>query len=132
MNASEKTLATVERFNEMFNQHDVDAVMQLMTDDVVFENTSGGRFEGAANVRTLLQRAFELMTPGWFNTEDIFLADDRVVVLWAYRFNKAEPERGHIRGVDIFRVRNDKVAEKCSYVKSADFVQKLGLQLAGT
>jgi steroid delta-isomerase-like uncharacterized protein len=132
MTASEQILATIERFNEVFNQHDVDAVMQLMTDDVVFENTSGGRFEGVDGVRAVLQRAFELMAPGGFDTEDIFPAGNRVVVLWKYHFNRAEPEQGHIRGVDIFRVRNDKVAAKFSYVKSADFVQKLGLQIAGT
>ena len=34
--------------------------MELMTDDVVFENTSGGRFEGQDCVRAVLARAFEL------------------------------------------------------------------------
>ena len=37
--ATAETLATIERFNDAFNRHDVDAVMTLMTDDVVFENT---------------------------------------------------------------------------------------------
>jgi ketosteroid isomerase-like protein len=129
MNATDDALATVERFNELFNQHDVEAVVQQMTDDVVFENTSGGRFKGQEAVRALLQRAFGLMSPGWFDTEDIFAAGDRVVVLWKYTFNRAEPEAGHIRGVDIFRVRSGRVAEKFSYVKSEDFVQKIGLQI---
>ena len=34
------TLATIDRFNEALNRHDVDAVMALMTDDCIFENTS--------------------------------------------------------------------------------------------
>ena len=33
------TIATVERFNDALNRHDVDAVMALMTDDCIFENT---------------------------------------------------------------------------------------------
>ena len=50
MSGTEPTPTTIARFNEAFNRHDVEAVLQLMTDDVVFENTSGGRFEGQAAV----------------------------------------------------------------------------------
>lgn len=129
MDATEDTLATVTRFNEAFNQKDVEAVVGMMTPDVVFENTSGGRFEGQETVRTVLDRAFQLMSAGWFKTEEIMTWEDRAVVLWEYAFDKADPGRGHVRGVDIFRVRDDRVSEKFSYVKSEEFVQKLGLQL---
>ena len=60
--ATAETLATIERFNEAFNRHDVDAVMALMTDDVVFENTSpppdGERHEGQAPVRAFWETFF--------------------------------------------------------------------------
>ena len=43
-------LATVDAFNEAFNTHDVDAVMNLMTDDAVFEypyaDAASRRIEG--------------------------------------------------------------------------------------
>jgi steroid delta-isomerase-like uncharacterized protein len=132
MSGTEPIPATIARFNEAFNQHDVEAVMRLMTDDIVFENTSGGRFEGHAAVRGVLTRAFELMSMGRFDTEGMFAAGDRCVVLWTYTFNTAEPERGHVRGVDVFRVRDGLVAEKFSYVKSGEFVQQLGLQMPRT
>jgi ketosteroid isomerase-like protein len=129
MDPAQDLLATVERFNDVFNQKDVEAVMEMMTPDVVFENTSGGRFEGQETVRAVLDRAFGLMSAGWFETEEIMALGDRAVVLWKYVFDKEHPERGHIRGADVFRVRGDRVAEKFSYVKSEEFVQKLGLQL---
>jgi ketosteroid isomerase-like protein len=132
MNASNHTLATVELFNEAFNRHDVEAVMKLMTDDIVFENTSGGRFDGQEAVRGVLTRAFELMSTGWFETEEAIAVEDRCVVLWTYTFHKKEPERGNVRGVDVFRVRDGMVAEKLSYVKSEDFVRRLGLQIPRT
>jgi len=48
------TLATIQQFNDAFNRHDVDAVMALMTDDCVFENTypppDGERSVGQAAV----------------------------------------------------------------------------------
>jgi ketosteroid isomerase-like protein len=129
MSAPDQTLMTIRSFDEAFNRHDVDAVIKLMTEDVVFENTSGGHFEGHEVVRRVLTRAFELMSAGWFETEDMFATGDRGVVRWTYRFHKEEPERGHIRGVDLFRVRNELVAEKLSYVKSEDFVRQLGLEI---
>jgi steroid delta-isomerase-like uncharacterized protein len=129
MSTTERILRLIEHFNEAFNQHDVEAVIKLMADDIVFENTSGGRFEGQEAVRAVLTRAFALMSKGWFDTEDMFAAADRCVVLWTYTFNREEPERGHVRGVDIFRVRDGLVAEKFSYVKSEEFVKQLGLQL---
>jgi steroid delta-isomerase-like uncharacterized protein len=129
MSGTEETPTTIARFNEAFNQRDVEAVVQLTTDDIVFENTSGGRFEGQLAVGRVLTRAFELMSRGRFDTEDMFAAGDRCVVQWTYTFDTEEPERGRVRGVDIFRVRGGLVAEKFSYVKSEEFVQQLGLEL---
>jgi limonene-1,2-epoxide hydrolase len=132
MSSMEQTLATIERFNEAFNRHDLDTVLQLMTDDIVFENTSNGRFEGQVAVRGVLSRAFEILALGWFETEEMFACEDRCVVRWVYTFNREDPTRENVRGVDLFRVRNAKVAEKLSYVKSGEFVQKLGLQIPRT
>lgn len=52
---SDQTRAAVDRFNEAFNRHDVDALMSCMTSDCVFENTrpapDGTRLVGQAAVR---------------------------------------------------------------------------------
>jgi ketosteroid isomerase-like protein len=110
------TLGVIDRFNAAFNRHDVDAVMALMTDDVVFENTSpppdGERYEGQAAVRGFWERFFAGSPNARFETEDTFAAGDRALVRWRYSWGD-----GHIRGVDVFRVRDGKVAEKLSYVK---------------
>jgi limonene-1,2-epoxide hydrolase len=129
MTPTDQTLATIEAFNEAFNLHDINAVLKLTTEDIVFENTSGGRFEGQEAVRAVLTRAFELMSLGWFDTEDVFAVEDRCVVLWTYTFNREKPEGSQVRGLDVFRVRDRRVAEKYSSVKSEEFVQKLGLRI---
>ena len=114
------TLETIERFNAAFGRHDVDAVMALMTDDCVFENTSpppdGQRHVGAAAVRAVWEEFFRSSPSAAFETEDTFASGDRCVVRWRYRWRNADGE-GHVRGVDLFRVRDGKVAEKLSYVK---------------
>lgn len=117
---TQSTLQTVERFNEAFNAHDVDRVMELMTGDCVFENTrpppDGERVEGQREVRAFWEAFFQRSPEARFTTEEIFAAGDRCVVRWRYDWIR-DGEPGHIRGVDLFRVRGSRVAEKLSYVK---------------
>jgi ketosteroid isomerase-like protein len=120
LDAAQLTIAAVERFNSAFNLHDVNGVMEAMTEDCVFENTSPGpdgtRLEGAVSVRTYWEKFFTANTDAFFETEDIFATDDRCVVRWIYRKTK-EGWPWHLRGVDVFRVKDGKVAEKLAYVK---------------
>jgi ketosteroid isomerase-like protein len=115
------TLEVIQRFNDAFNRHDVGAVMAAMTEDCVFENThpppDGERYYGQAAVRAFWERFFASSPHATFETEDIFAGGDRGVVCWLYRWVEQDGKRGHIRGVDVFRVRDGKVAEKFSYVK---------------
>lgn len=115
------TLAAINRFNAAFNRHDVDAIMAAMTDDCVFEDTypppDGRRFEGQAAVRGAWEELFRSSPDAAFETEDLFVADDRCTARWIYRYTKEDGTKHHIRGVDVFRVRDGKVAEKLAYVK---------------
>lgn len=115
------TLATIAQFNEVFNQHDVDAVMALFTEDCVFEGTGpapdGMRFEGQASVREVWAGFFASSPQARFEFEETFATGDRCVVRWIYNWVDEAGKPGHIRGVDVFRVRDGKVAEKFSYVK---------------
>ncbi|MEX0875460.1 MAG: nuclear transport factor 2 family protein [Actinomycetota bacterium] len=120
MSTAEATKAVIDRFNEAFNRHDVDAVMALMTDDVVFDNTTppdGRRYEGQEAVRAFWTGFFAGNPGAWFDTEDTIADGDRCVVQWRFTFDKEKSDSGHVRGVDVFRVRDEKVAEKLSYVK---------------
>jgi ketosteroid isomerase-like protein len=114
------TIAAVRCFDEAFGRHDVEAVMAAMTDDCVFENTypppDGERHVGPAAVRAAWEDFFRSSPDAVFETEETFPSGDRCVVRWRYRWRNVEGE-GHVRGVDIFRVRDGKVAEKLSYVK---------------
>lgn len=110
------TLAAVERFNAAFARCDVDAVMAQMTDDCVFDSTQpapdGQRFEGQAAVRGFWEEFFAATPSARFASEETLVSADRAVVRWTFHW-----DGGHVRGVDVFRVRDGKVAEKLSYVK---------------
>jgi ketosteroid isomerase-like protein len=115
------TLDVIDRFNDAFNRRDVEEIMALMTNDVVFENTSprpdGERYDGQESVRGFWEQFFASSPNARFDSEDIFGAGDRCTVRWIYNWTDAEGKSGHVRGVDVFRVRDGKVAEKLSYVK---------------
>jgi ketosteroid isomerase-like protein len=110
------TVAAVARFNAAFERHDTDAVMAAMTDDCAFESTGpapdGERHEGAAAVRAVWEQFFGSNASARFETEEQFAVGDRCVIRWRYDWRE-----GHVRGIDVFRVRNGLVAEKLSYVK---------------
>ncbi|MDQ2670798.1 MAG: nuclear transport factor 2 family protein [Gemmatimonadota bacterium] len=114
------TRDVVDRFNEAFNRHDVPAIMALMTADCVFDSTrpppDGERFEGQDAVAAYWTAFFARSPAAKFEAEEIFTCGDRCVVRWVYHWIRDEKE-GHVRGVDVFRVRDGLVAEKLSYVK---------------
>jgi hypothetical protein len=89
--------------------------MALTTDDCIFDNTSpapdGTSHVGRDSIREAWQPISDDMS-AQFDAEETFGAGDRVVQLWRYTW-----ANGHVRGVDVFRVRDGRVAEKRSYVK---------------
>ncbi len=115
------TLAAIEHFNEAFNRHDVDALMAFMAEDCVFENTfpppDGERHAGRAAIRLIWEQFFRASPHATFDFEETFACGERCVVRWRYRWVEADGVTGHIRGVDVFRVQDGKIAEKLSYVK---------------
>jgi cation diffusion facilitator family transporter len=118
--SSDATVAAVDRFNEAFNRHDVDAVMAAMTDDCVFENTSppnGQRYEGQDQVRAAWQEFFAASPTAHFDGEDVIATGDRCIVQWRYSWTNDDGSTSALRGVDVLRVRDGKVAEKFAYVK---------------
>ena len=113
-------LDVVDRFGDALNAGDIDAVMALMTDDCLFENTSpfpdGEVFRGQHAVRGFWTELAK--TPGMrFDTEEAVVAGDRVTTRWRYFWTNADGTEGHVRGTDLFKIRDGKVAEKLSYVK---------------
>jgi len=118
---NETTRFTIDQFNDALNRHDIDAVMALMTGDCVFENPSpfpdGKRYEGPQAVRAFWTEFLAGSPAAYFEAEEIVTAGDRCVVRWRYEWTNTDGSTGHIRGIDLFKVRDGKVAEKLAYVK---------------
>jgi ketosteroid isomerase-like protein len=114
------TREVIVRFNEAFNRHDADALAAMFTDDTVFEDTSpapdGRRVEGKAAVVEHWRKWFERNLDAQFEAEEMIVAGDRAVVRWIFR-KVRDGKPWHLRGVDVFTVRDGKVTAKLAYVK---------------
>jgi steroid delta-isomerase-like uncharacterized protein len=114
------TRNAIERFNDAFNRHDVDAVAAVLTEDTVFENSTptpdGRRIEGKEAVVAFWREWLARNPDALFETEEMIVSDNRAVVRWVYR-KQRDGAPWHLRGVDVFTVRDGKVAAKLAYVK---------------
>ena len=122
MSKIESALRTVLEFNEAFNRHDVAEMMKLMTDDCIFENTDpapdGTVYAGKETVTQFWQDFFRESPQAHIEIEEAFgLSNSRCVMRWKYSWVDAAGKTGHVRGVDIFKVRDGLICEKLSYVK---------------
>ena len=117
MSSSKEILDVAGRFEAALNAHDLDAAMNLVADNVVFESTTpapdGARYEGRDALRQVLGEMMASTPEARFSTEEEFSdGTDRAVVRWRYDWGE-----GHVRGVDILRIRDGKIAESLAYVK---------------
>lgn len=116
MSRIESAMRVVLEFNDAFNRHDVAGMMQLMSDDCVFENThpapDGTTYSGKEAVTRFWQDFFRDSPHAHIEIEEIFGMGNRCIMRWKYSWGD-----GHVRGADVFKVEEGFITEKLSYVK---------------
>jgi len=121
MSKIEAAVRIVLAFNDAFNQHDVTGMMKLMSDDCIFENTDpapdGTLYSGKDAVTQFWENFFQESPNAHIEIEDIFGLGLRCVMRWRYEWVDASGNKGHVRGVDIFMIKDGFISEKRSYVK---------------
>ena len=118
--APPESRAVVERFNDALNRKDLTALADLLTEDTVFENSNpapdGTRFVGKPGVVEFWRKWMAANPDARFDSEEAIATGNRVTVRWVYRKMK-DGKLWHLRGVDLFTVRDAKIAVKRTYVK---------------
>ena len=112
--AAAETEEAVGLFNAAWGAHDLAGALALITDDCVFESTAppdGERHVGRAAIAVAWKPIFDDLASR-FTVEESFTAAPRLVQCWRYDW-----DGGHVRGIDVFTVRDGLVAEKLAYVK---------------
>ena len=121
MSKLESAIRVVLAFNEAFNCHDVAGMMELVSDDCIFETADpapdGAVYSGKEKVTQFWQDFFRKSPHAHIKIEEIFGFGERCIMRWKYNWEDMAGDKGHVRGVDVFRVRNGSIREKLSYVK---------------
>lgn len=119
-NESIQTEAILQRFNEVFLNHDPAALHDLVADDCVIENTQpapdGSRHEGKAACIALWTQIAR-MPDAHFEPEGIIARGDRGEIRW--RLVWGPDHSSSVRGVNLMRVSGGKIVEAQGYVKGA-------------
>jgi steroid delta-isomerase-like uncharacterized protein len=116
-------LELLQRFADAWNEHDLDALMSMMTDDCVFEasagpDVNGQRSEGREAVRAAYAAVFEAFPDArWANPRHLVLGN-RGVSEWTFMGTHRDGKRVEVTGCDLFTFRDGRIAVKNSYRKN--------------
>lgn len=129
----------IERYNACWNRHDLDAILALHTPDMVFENHTAGERAAGAEVRDHIAGIFESWPDLGFETRRLHTGPDHAVCEWtATATHTRRMQRGELvaeptgqrlswRGVDVFTIRDERIARKDVYSDSVTILRELGL-----
>jgi ketosteroid isomerase-like protein len=110
-------------FNHGWNGHDVEVLMNFMSERCVFESASGPdrcgtRHTGRDRVRGAFARVFASYPDARFADVRHFLAGNRGVSEWTFSGTAANGKKIEVDGCDLFTFEDGKIALKSSYVKN--------------
>jgi steroid delta-isomerase-like uncharacterized protein len=131
--------SAIERYNEAWNRHDLDAIVAMHAPDMVFENhTAGERAEGP-HVREHIARIFAAWPDITFSTRRLYVREDLVVQEWtASATHASELRRGDLvapasgrqiewEGMDVIPFEGGLVKRKDVYSDSIAILRQVGL-----
>lgn len=116
--------AFVARFNEVWNGHDVSGILDMMTDDVVFEASFGkdpwgSRVIGKQALRDFLVDMFDRIPDVRWDEIRHFAHPELAVVEWLTTGTPRGGGRYEVQGCDILALRDGRIAAKRSYRKGS-------------
>jgi steroid delta-isomerase-like uncharacterized protein len=130
----------IDRYNAAWNDHDVDAIVAMHTDDSVFENhTTGDLNVGKEEIGHAIRGIFTVFPDLTFETRRQYIRDGLVVQEWTARGThlgkmtraglEVEPtgKRVDYRGMDVIPIEDGRVARKDVYSDGVTLLRQLGL-----
>jgi steroid delta-isomerase-like uncharacterized protein len=119
----------IAAYGKAWNDHDVEAILAMHTEDSVFENhTSGGKAVGNEAIRGILEGVFATFPDIRFDARRTYVRDGVVTQEWTASGTLAVPTGKRItwNGVDVIPFEGSLVARKDVYVDSMSFLRALG------
>jgi steroid delta-isomerase-like uncharacterized protein len=132
--------AFIDRYNDAWNAHDVDAIVAMHTDDSVFENhVTGDVNVGREQIATAIRGIFSVFPDLNFEGRRTYIRENLVVQEWTARgthegtMTRAGIEvpptgkRVEYKGMDVIPIEDGLVARKDVYSDSISLLRQLGL-----
>jgi steroid delta-isomerase-like uncharacterized protein len=130
---------TIDRYNEAWNAHDLDAIMAMHAPDMVFENHTAGESAVGEEARDHIGAIFETWPDIEFSTRRLYVREDLVVQEWAATATHAnQMKRGNLtaeptgnrvtwNGLDVIPFEDGLVKRKDVYSDSVSILRQVGL-----
>jgi len=126
------------RWNRAWDTHDLNGVMDLFHDEILFENWTGGKAKGKENLRKVWAPWFENHGGFRFTEEETFIDEDEQKALYRWQLDWPSFEKGYEgrhesrRGVDVLHFRDGKIIKKLTYSKTTIGIDGQRVQLGAT
>jgi steroid delta-isomerase-like uncharacterized protein len=134
----------IDRYNDAWNAHDVEAIVAMHTEDSVLENhTTGDVNLGREAISRVITGIFGVFPDLTFEARRQYIRDDLVVQEWTARGThqgkmtrsgiEVEPtgRKVEYRGLDVIPIRDGLVARKDVYSDGVTLLRQLGLTTIG-
>ena len=137
--AAAELRATIDRYNEAWNGHDLDAIASMHATDMVFTNHTAGESATGDEVREHIGAIFETWPDITFSTRRLYVHDGLVVQEWTATATHAktmrrgelvaEPTGNEITwdGLDVIPFEDGLVKRKDVYSDSVSILRQVGL-----
>ena len=117
------TIEFLQAFADAWNRHDVNALMEFMTHDGVYETSSGldvygTRYEGQKAVREGFASVWESFPDAQWLGARHFVVGSRGVSEWTFTGTNKDGQSVEVDGCDVFTFRDGKILVKNSYRKN--------------
>ena len=112
------------KWNQAWDRHDLEGVMQLFHEDVLFENWTGAKIRGRDSLEKAWAPWFENHGGFRFTEEDTFIDKAEQKVLYRWQLDWPSMEKGFEgrpesrRGVDVLHFKDGKIIKKLTYSKT--------------
>jgi steroid delta-isomerase-like uncharacterized protein len=129
----------IARYNEAWNDHDLDAIISMHAPDMVFENHTAGESAQGEAVREHIGAIFETWPDIHFDTRRLYVRDGVVTQEWTATATHSNPmRRGELsaeptgekiewRGVDVIPYEDGLIKRKDVYSDSVSILRQVGL-----
>lgn len=114
----------LDRWNDAWDNHDLEGVLELFHDDVLFENWTGAKVKGKKALRQAWAPWFRNHGGFRFTSEETIIDENkqRVVYRWQLDWPSLEKEyqgkHERRRGLDVLYFEDDKIIRKLTYSKT--------------